>query len=172
MSRNILTVVVAVIGLVAAGGITLVAMDFDNTDDIVELTGESHGTFYINDCGRPKGGFEYAGTYYANLTLDNGTGTLEIVLKVGLGDPLDRHVWNVTLLEYTNESMQLDMDGYNLEMEWVDNDTIWNGQYDGNYTALWGPEMTDYEPVGHIRTDWFPGTVAHYYVELRLPRLA
>jgi len=172
MSRNILTVVVAVIGLVAVGGITLVALDFDNTDDTVDMSGEAHGTFYLNDCGRPKGGFEYAGTYYANLTLDNGTGTLEIALKVGLGDPLDRHVWNVTLLEYDNESMQLDMDGRSLEMVWVDNDTIWNGQYDGNYTALWGPEMTEYEPVGHIRTDWFPGTVSHYYVELHLPRLS
>ncbi len=172
MSRKILTVVVAVIGLVAVGAVTLVAMDFDNTDDTVDLTGNANGTFYINDCGRPKGGFEYAGTYYANLSLEEGTGTLEIALKIGLGDPLDRHLWNVTLLEYSNGTMRLYMDGHRLEMRWVDNDTIWNGQYDGNYTALWGPWMEEYEPVGHIRTDWFPGTVSHYYVELRLPRLA
>ncbi len=172
MSRKILTVVVAVIGLVAAGALALVAMEFDNTSDVVAESGEAHGSFYINDCGRPKGGFEYAGSYYANLTLDNGTGTLEIALERGLGDPLDRHLWNVTLLAYTDEAMQLDMDGHRLEMTWVDNDSIWNGQYDGTYTALWGPEMSEYEPVGHIRTDWFPGTVSHYYVELHLPRLA
>lgn len=172
MSRNIVTVVVTVVGLVAVGALALVAMQFDNTSQVVATSGEAHGTFYINDCGRPKGGFEYAGTYSANLTLDNGRGTLEIRLERGLGDPLDRHVWNVTLLEYTNEAMHLDMDGHILQLQWVDNDPIWNGQYDGTYTALWGPEMTEYEPVGHIRTDWFPGTVTHYYVELRLPRLA
>jgi hypothetical protein len=36
-----------------------------------DITGLSYGILYANDCGEPKGGFEWVGDYYANLTIEN-----------------------------------------------------------------------------------------------------
>ena len=46
-----------------------------------DVSGETMGSLYINDCGEPRGGFEYAASYYANLTLSNGTGMLTFELE-------------------------------------------------------------------------------------------
>jgi len=56
-----------------------------------DISGLSYGSFYANDCGVPKGGFEWAGDYYANLTLKSGVGKLTIQFKGGLGDPIEKH---------------------------------------------------------------------------------
>ena len=48
----------------------------------IDVSGESIGSLYVNDCGEPRGGFEYAASYYANLTLSNSTGMLTFELEI------------------------------------------------------------------------------------------
>ncbi|MFW6120524.1 MAG: hypothetical protein ACOC80_06440 [Petrotogales bacterium] len=135
-----------------------------------DVSGKSMGVLYINDCGEPRGGFEYAASYYANLTLTNGTGILTFEVENGLGDHLEKHEYSVVLQEYTKQEMKLWIDGRLTTLEWVENDTVWN-MWHNHYIASYGINMPRNKRIGKIRPRTFPGLYSHYYVEIRLPEI-
>ena len=54
------------------------------------------GSFFVSDAGRSHGGFEYNAEWNATLTVKGTTGTLDLVLNVGLGDALEKHEYGIT----------------------------------------------------------------------------
>ena len=135
-----------------------------------DITGALRGSFYANDCGEPRGGFEWAGDYYANITLNKGFGKLIIEFKIGLGDPLEKHEYSVVLQTYTTDYISIMINGKKVILEWVENDTIWN-TWHNYYIARYGINMDENDIIGAIQPIIFPGLYIHYYVELRLPKI-
>lgn len=133
-----------------------------------QLTEESFGSFYINDCGQPHGGFEYCGCFYASLFLEDSIGTLTLELTLGLGDPLLKHEYSMELIEYSVDSIEFLIEGEPLVLEWVENDTVWN-KWHNHYIASFIYDVPERGGIGTIHPDMFPGLVSWYYVELRLP---
>ena len=136
-----------------------------------EVSGQSYGIFYINDCGEPKGGWEYTQPYYANLTINNGIGKLKInVIPGGMGNKLTKHNFSVVLKNYTDDEMILLIGGKKVILEWVEHDDVWD-KWHNHYIASYGIYMDDDETIGEIKPNVFPGVRNHYYVELRLPKI-
>ena len=120
------------------------------------------GSFYANDAGEPKGGFEWAGQY--NVTGEiflDGTGWINITIVAGLGDPLDEHFYLIKEFKLTKDNASFYIKPfsgetwYRVVLNYTANDTIWN-TYHGYYIGR------------YINPEIFPGLVAHYYVEIRL----
>ena len=61
------------------------------------------GTMYANDCGEPKGGFEWAAEYNVSIKGD----TMEIRLFMGLGDYLEKHVYKVAVKEIVEKEFKM-----------------------------------------------------------------
>lgn len=134
------------------------------------ISGYAKGSLYINDCGEPRCGFEYAASYYANLSLSNGKGELVFELEIGLGDTLEKHEYITTLINYTQQKMRLLIDGKEITLERIENDTVWN-KWHNYYIASFGINMPENDRIGKIKPEIFPGLIDHYYVEIRLPEI-
>jgi len=125
------------------------------------------GTFYINDSGESHGGFEYAGTFYANLTRTDSEWILLLSLKTGLGDPLQYHEIRVFSNFYSDGDIVLITEKGRMVLEYMAFDPIWGNMLNGTYVAIYSPSGPDSENIGMISADMF-GLPAHYYVQLSL----
>ncbi len=135
-----------------------------------DISGDARGSLYVNDCGEPRCGFEYAASYYANLTLSNGRGMLIFELEIGLGDTLEKHEYVAVLRDYTQQKMVLLIDDNEVILERVKNDTVWN-KWHNYYIASYGTNMPENDRIGKIKPEIFPGLMNHYYIEIRLPEI-
>ena len=124
------------------------------------------GTFYANDCGVSHGGHEWAGSYTASLIVEGSNGDLKIVLEVGLGDYLDRHDFKITDFSKSSETISFKIDGRMIRLSYVEEDTIWNGEYNNHYIANNSDDQS--EQIGTIPIEVFYGLPFHYYIELRI----
>ena len=127
---------------------------------------EYSGTFYANDCGVSHGGHEWAGSYTASLLVEGTKGDLNIELEIGLGDYLVRHEFKITDFSETHETLNFKIDGRQVNLVFVEEDTVWNGEYDNFYIANNSDDES--EKTGVIPIEVFYGFRSHYYVELRL----
>jgi len=120
-----------------------------------------YGSLYANDAGEPKGGFEWAGQYNVNGLIFDKEGFLNISLDVGLGDPLQEHLFYIENFNYNTTSMWFtlvipgDSKKHNVTLRYYKVDEVW-GIYNGYYIAY------------YVDPSIFPGFQPHYYVELRL----
>ncbi|MEM2906065.1 MAG: hypothetical protein QW057_02550 [Candidatus Bathyarchaeia archaeon] len=126
------------------------------------------GSMFISDAGRSHGGFEYTASYNASMTIRGSGGKLELTLAVGLGDALRKHVYDVSGFTMDAQRISCSVDGRRLSLVWVENDTVWDHQYDRYYVASWGGDAPPEEVRGEISPQAFPGLGEGYYVELRL----
>jgi len=120
-----------------------------------------YGSLYANDCGEPRGGFEWAGEY--NITLkvySDGKGLLELIFNIGLGDPLEKHEYEISnfYIEY-GKRIIMKIEGKLVILNFIVNDTVWN-TFHNQYIA--------YSNKGNIDPTIFKGFKSHYYVELRI----
>ncbi|MEM2839659.1 MAG: hypothetical protein QXE18_06185 [Thermoplasmata archaeon] len=127
----------------------------------------AEGTFYINDSGESHGGFEYAGTFYANLTWTDSTWALLLSLKTGLGDPLPFHAIKIYSNYYSDGNMILNTEKGRIVLEYMAEDPIWGNMINGTFTAVYSPSGPASENIGSISAEIF-GLPAHYYVQLSL----
>ncbi|MFB0566526.1 MAG: hypothetical protein ACETWK_12730 [Candidatus Aminicenantaceae bacterium] len=127
---------------------------------------EYFGTFYANDCGVSHGGYEWAGDYTATLVIDDSKGTLSLVFSMGLGDYLTKHQFTVSDFSQAGGMLSFNIEGRQALLEWVENDTIWNGDYDNHYIANNSDDVQ--ERIGQLPIEVFTGFISHYYIELRL----
>jgi len=130
------------------------------------------GSMFISDSGQSHGGFEFTASYNVSVSPDHLSTKeqvhLSLALDVGLGDPLERHDLYLELSwQPETDSMQLRNSDVNISLVHVDNDTVWNKQYDGYYIASWGGDAPEEEMRGQISPLIF-GLPEHYYIELRL----
>jgi len=126
------------------------------------------GFLYASDAGEAKGGFEYTATWNATMKIEDSEGVLNFELKIGLGDALEKHVYRVTDFQMSEEELSMKLEGQPVEMMWVEEDEIWNGEFNEYYIASWGGYAPPEEIRGTISADLFKGFAQHYYVELRL----
>jgi len=133
------------------------------------------GSMFISDAGSSHGGFEFTATYWANISgvssgsiLAGDEIVLSLKLRIGLGDPLEKHEYLFRLgYDHLQDTVWLKDSSTNISMIRVDSDMIWNHEFDGYYIASWG----GYAPSDEIRGNISPMTFGlpdHYYVELRL----
>jgi len=127
---------------------------------------EFSGSFYANDCGVSDGGFEWAGEYTASLAVRGSKGDLTLSFKTGLGDPLTRHQFSISDFAEAGGYMSFKIDGKAFFLEFVENETIWNGEYNNHFIG----NRTDNpsEKIGWLAIEPFSGFKSHYYIELRL----
>lgn len=133
------------------------------------------GSLHINDAGRSHGGFEYAAEYRVEVSQAcNGTvrvghiAALVLTLEVGLGDALQVHELQLRLsYDEARDEIILSSGGTTITLIRVEEDTVWNHEWDGYYIASWGGDAPDDELRGEISPVVF-GIPSHYYVELRL----
>ncbi len=131
---------------------------------------QTEGTFFISDAGESHGGFEFTAEYKTEFDVTNGRGNLIITQIIGLGDPLEKHVYSITDLNIKkNNKITMNIDNYPVELIFVKNDEIWNHQFDNNYIASWGGFAPENEIKGVISPIIFPGLPDFWYVELRIP---
>lgn len=125
---------------------------------------------FISDAGRSHGGFEYTAGYDASMTVRGKTGKLELRLAIGLGDALEKHAYGITGFAMNGQRITCVIDGQPLVLVWVEEDTVWDHEFDNYYIASWGGDAPPEEIRGQISTWTFPGLTDRYYVELRLRR--
>lgn len=123
------------------------------------------GSFYTNDCGSARGGFEWAGEYRVYLEIVNGVGTLHLEQTGGLGDPLTNHDLKVEDFKKENSKIEMKINGFKAVLLWVEKDNIW-GTY--NFYYIGNNSQNQSERIGSLSPRSFPGLLDHYYVELRL----
>lgn len=126
------------------------------------------GSMFVSDAGRSHGGFEYTATWNASLELSGSTGTLSLLLNLGLGDALTEHQFAITDFTKNSTNVSMKIDGRPVTLVWIDDDQIWNGTFDRYYVASWGGDAPQNEVRGVISPTTFPGLSSPWYVELRL----
>lgn len=127
---------------------------------------EYTGSFYTNDSGESHGGFEWAGSYTAHLTVEGEKGNLVLDFSKGLGDPLSRHQFSVRDFVDLGNELNFRLQGYSVVLVKRDEDPIWSGEYTGYYIG--NHTSKESEKVGKLSVEIFSGLRPHYYVELRL----
>ena len=131
---------------------------------------KTEGTFFVSDAGESHWGFESTAEYKTEFDVTNGIGTLTITQITGLGDPLEKHVYSITDLKIKKfNKITMNIDEYPVELIFVNNDIIWNHQFDNNYIASWGGFAPENEIKGMISPLIFPGLPDFWYVELSIP---
>jgi len=130
------------------------------------------GSTFISDAGDSHGGFEFTADYTV-IVSDNSFKTGDTVhltfeLDIGFCDPLDVHDLDLKLsYSDADDEITLQNDSIVIRLVKVENDIIWDHQFDGYYIASWGGCAPDDEIRGEISPSVF-GLPAHYYIELRL----
>ncbi len=115
------------------------------------------GSMYANDCGEPRGGFEWAGEYAIEVVYwRNSGGIMKVIFKIGLGDPLERHEYYVEKLSIdVNSTITLVVEGHTITLIYYEHDDVWN-EFHHHYIAR------------YVDPTVFEGFPKHYYVEIRL----
>ncbi len=128
------------------------------------------GSLFVSDAGRSHGGFEYVATWNVTLRVSerSGAGELDLALASGLGDPLTEHSFKATGFTSAPSMLTFELDGEQVRLVWVENDTVWNHTYDSHFIASWGSDAPQGELRGVIAPSTFPGLVSSYYLEIRL----
>jgi hypothetical protein len=126
------------------------------------------GSMFVSDAGKSHGGFEYTASWNATLEVTGSTGTLNLVLSLGLGDALTKHQFAVTDFSRNSTNVSMKVDGRPVTLVWVNADPIWNGTFNHYYVASWGGYAPQNEIRGSISPTIFPGLTSFWYVELRL----
>ena len=114
------------------------------------------GTMYANDCGEPFGGFEWCGEY--DVRIENNI--MILTFTAGLGDPLQKHRYNVKIVEFVEKQHVLILIENNIKwveikFKYYEKDPIWN-KWNGYYIAH------------YVNATIFPGFAPHFYVEIRI----
>ncbi len=161
-------IVIAATAIAALAVISSVIVIYTDRRSHEPATEKLVGSLFVSDAGQSHGGFEYTATYNVTVDVTGGSGIMKLDLSVGLGDILTRHDYNVTDFEITRQQVTMMVDGEQLVLPWVSNDSIWAHAYDDHYIASWGSDAPPQEIRGTIRPSVFSGIPDTYYVELRL----
>jgi hypothetical protein len=165
---------IVLLAVVCATAIVVATVVFQSTSDDGKkyFTTFKGGSMFISDAGESHGGFEFTAGYTIIIP-DNSFETDDTVhlafeLDTGLGDPLEPHDLYLELsYSYADDEITLQNEGVVIRLVKVENDIIWDHQFDGYYIASWGGSAPKKEIRGEISPSVF-GLPAHYYIELRL----
>ena len=85
---------------------------------------------------------------------------------MGLGDYLRKHEFLVTDFAEAAGNISFKIEGRAVSLFLVEEDTIWNRQYDGYFTG--NKTSNPAEKVGYLPIDPFVGFNSSFYIDLRL----
>jgi hypothetical protein len=133
------------------------------------------GSLFVSDAGSSHGGFEMTVEYsiimspaVGDTMYTGGVVSLEFRHQIGLDDPIDEHLLEMRMTyEPSADAITLQKAKTRLVMPHFEDDSIWDGKYDGHYIASWGGDAPPEEIRGEITPRFF-GLPDHYYVEMRL----
>lgn len=126
------------------------------------------GSMFVSDAGRSHGGFEYNAEWNATLNIQGSSGSLNLVLNIGLGDALTKHRYDVTEFKIDEKKIIMKIEGEMVTLILIEADEIWDHAFDNFYIASWGGDAPPEEIRGIIKPSIFQGLLNHYYIELRL----
>lgn len=169
-------IALVVISLMAAQSVFMSA-DHESGDDTSKIV-EFEGSLMASDAGVSKGGFEWTASYIAHWKISKETheGVLNITLDIGLGSQFPDEANSVELqvndFHFNGTAVTFTCWGgmeekiFFVRMDFVENDTIWAGQYNNHYMAIQSSDPTEIR--GLIDSSMIPGFIDWFYVELRL----
>lgn len=155
ISKQILTII-----------FTFILLTFLNGCHNTSVKKEYFGYFRANDSGESHGGFEWGGEYEATLVILGNKGDLILTFSIGLGDYLTRHEFSISDFSEMAGNLSFKIEGRAALLVFVEQDSIWNGEYDGYFTA--NKSSNDSERIGNLPIEPFSGFRSHYYIDLRL----
>ena len=130
---------------------------------------EFSGEFLANDSGVSHGGFEWAGSYTASLVVRGTKGDLILTFEIGLGDYLEKHKFSISEFAEAGGTISFKIEGKPAALVLVEEDSIWNRQYDNYLSANNSDDPS--EQIGYLPIEPFEGYNSRYYVDLRLSPL-
>ncbi|MFX1492329.1 MAG: hypothetical protein ACFFBU_08710 [Promethearchaeota archaeon] len=153
-TKTKLIVTVTLVAVIAISLITVGIITYVNQPSLTLA-----GSLYFNDSGEHHGGFESAMQWNVTLNVKAGFGLLVVTPEPGYmnNDRLQKWSYQISGFQISEEQIVMAIDGHQVVLEFVENDTIWN-TYDNHYISA----TPDISPT------IFPGFISHYYVELRL----
>ncbi|MDH5685230.1 MAG: BsuPI-related putative proteinase inhibitor [Hadesarchaea archaeon] len=162
------------LAVVCATVIVVATVVFQSTSDDGKkyFTTFKDGSMFFSDAGESHGGFEFTAGYTVIIS-DNSFETGDTVhltfeLDIGFCDPLDVHDLYLKLsYSDADDEITLQNDSVVIRLVKVENDIIWDHQFDDYYIASWGGCAPEEEIRGEISPSVF-GLPVHYYIELRL----
>ena len=153
-TKTKLIATLTMVAVVSASLITAGIITYVNSPSLT-LT----GSLYFNDSGEHHGGFEAAMQWNVTLSVKAGYGLLIVTPEPGYmnNERLQKWSYSISGFQITEECIVMAIDGHQVVLEFVENDTIWN-TYDNHYISA----------TPAISPTIFPGFISHFYVELRL----
>ena len=130
---------------------------------------EFFGEFLANDSGVSHGGFEWAGSYTASLVVRGTKGDLTLTFEIGLGDYLQKHKFSVSEFALAGGTISFKIEGRPATLVQVEEDAIWNRQYDNYLSANNSDDPS--EQIGYLPIEPFEGYNSRYYIDLWLSPL-
>lgn len=130
------------------------------------VTHEYTGELLANDSGVSHGGFEWGSQYSASLVIRGTRGDLILTHDIGLGDYLRKHEFSVSEFAEVAGNISFKIDGRAASLVLIEEDTIWNRQYDGYFTGNKTSDLS--ERVGYLPIEPFVGFNSRFYIDLRL----
>ncbi len=165
-----------VISLIVAQSVFMTPQH-ENADDESKIV-EFEGSLMASDAGVSKGGFEWTAAYdvHWKISKESREGVLNITLNIGLGSffpdeansvelQVNDFHFNATVVTFTCWG-GIEEKFFFVRMDFVENDTIWDGQYSNHYVAIQSSDPTEIR--GLIDSSMMPGFIDWFYVELRM----
>jgi hypothetical protein len=169
-----------IISLMAAQSVFMSA-HHANEDDESKIV-EFEGSMMASDAGVSKGGFEWTASYdvHWKISKESREGVLNITLDIGLGSQFPDEANSIELqvndFHFNGTAVTFTCWGgmeekiFFVRMDFVENDTIWDGEYNNHYMAIQSSDPTEIR--GLIDSSMIPGFIDWFYVELRMPSSA
>jgi len=130
------------------------------------VTKEYTGEFLANDSGVSHGGFEWGSQYSVSLVIRGTKGDLILTHEIGLGDYLEKHKFSISDYAEAAGNISFMIEGRAASLVLIEEDNIWNRQYDGYFT---GNKTSDpSEKIGYLPIEPFIGFNYRFYIDLRI----
>jgi hypothetical protein len=130
------------------------------------VTNEYTGEFLANDSGVSHGGFEWGSQYSASLVIRGTRGDLILTHEIGLGDYLRKHEFSISEFTEVAGNISFKIEGRAASLVLIEEDTIWNRQYNGYFTGNKTSDLS--ERIGYLPIEPFVGFNSRFYIDLRL----
>ncbi len=155
--RTKLIVVLAFIAIFSTSIIAAGLFIYVNQPDVIFT-----GSLYFNDSGQHHGGWEATCQWNVSLTVKSDFGLLVVTPEPDFmnGEILLKWSYHISGFEITEEQIVIAIDGNQVILEFVENDTIWN-RYHNHYICA----------TPNLSPTIFEGLMSYYYVELRLAQI-
>jgi len=127
---------------------------------------ELSGSAYVSDSGNSRDNFTFFSVYQLELVLRGDEGVLALNFVNGTRDVISEKAFRVSSFQVGERYMEFRIRREHVRLDFVENDSIWNHRYDGQYIASISTDKD--ERKGRIYPWIFPGVKPGWYLEVRI----